>query len=92
MPKSSQVKRPAIATNNTVKLPVELQRRVVKAMSVEGFTVWAEFCRVALTEKCHLIEDRLRDRDPTEFQRRYAEPPPNGPPQARGQEKNDRRQ
>lgn len=69
---------PLIARNNTVKLPVPLQRRVVEAMSVEGFTVWAEFCRVALTEKCHLIEDRLRARDPVEFQRRYgrAQVPP----------------
>lgn len=57
--------------NNTVKLPVILQRRVLNAMSVEGFTVWSEFCRVALTDKCHHIEDRLRGRDPGEFQRIY---------------------
>lgn len=61
------------AVNNTVKLPVALQSRVLKAMSVEGFTVWSEFCRVALTEKCHLIEDHLRARDPAEFQKRYQE-------------------
>jgi hypothetical protein len=75
MPKVPPSKRSSVATNNTVKLPAALQRRVVKAMSVEGFTVWAEFCRVALTEKCHLIEDRLRERDPADFQRRYVETP-----------------
>jgi hypothetical protein len=75
MPKSALAKRPRVASNNTVKLPAALQRRVLKAMSVEGFTVWAEFCRVALTEKCHLIEHRLRERDPVEFERRYVETP-----------------
>jgi hypothetical protein len=75
MPRSSLPKLASVVSNNTVKLPAALQRRVVKAMSVEGFSVWAEFCRVALTEKCHLIEDRLRERDPAEFQRRYEEPP-----------------
>jgi hypothetical protein len=67
--------RPPIAANNTVKLPAALQQRVAKAMAAEGFTVWSEFCRVALTEKCHLIEDHLRARDPAEFERRYAELP-----------------
>jgi hypothetical protein len=62
---------PKLAANNTVKLTAALQRRVGTAMQVEGFTVWSEFCRVALTEKCHLIEDRLRARDPAEFQRLY---------------------
>jgi hypothetical protein len=76
MPKSSVAKRSRVASNNTVKLPAELQRRVLKAMSVEGFTVWAEFCRVALTEKCHLIEHRLRERDPADFDRRYVEATP----------------
>jgi hypothetical protein len=74
MPKPSLAKRLPVATNNTVKLPAALQGRVSKAMGVEGFTVWAEFCRVALTEKCHTIEDRLRERDPAEFQRRYLAP------------------
>ena len=73
MPNPSKTSRVGAKINNTVKLPENLQRRVAKAMSVEGFTVWSEFCRVALTEKCHLIEDHLRDRDPMEFQRHYAE-------------------
>ena len=73
MPKSPSAVRGAVAINNTVKLPAALQRRVLKAMAVEGFTVWSEFCRVALTEKCHLIEDRLRGRDPAAFQRWYGE-------------------
>lgn len=72
-----------IAANNTVKLPDALQRRVLKAMKVEGFTVWSEFCRVALTEKCHLIEDHLRERDPQEFQRHYAEASPAKPKKER---------
>ena len=71
---------PMVAANNTVKLPTELRLRVAKAMQVEGFMVWSEFCRVALTEKCHVTEDQLRARDPKEFQRMYQEngrtPPP----------------
>jgi hypothetical protein len=61
----------ALPANNTVKMPAVLGRRVVQAMQVEGFTVWSEFCRVALTEKCHATEDQLRARDPLEFQRVY---------------------
>ncbi len=76
MPKPSAPVGPKIAANNTVKLPASLQRRVVAAMAVEGFTVWSEFCRVALTEKCHHTEDGLRARDPLEYQRTY--PTPNG--------------
>ncbi len=56
-----------IPTNNTVKLSEALGQRVANAMKVEGFTVWAEFCRVALTEKCQATEKALRERDPTEF-------------------------
>jgi hypothetical protein len=75
MPKSALPSVPKLAANNTVKLPATLQQRVVQAMQVEGFTVWSEFCRVALTEKCHLIEDHLRLRDPGEFQRVYGRAP-----------------
>ena len=57
--------------NNTVKLTDPLRERVEKAMEVEGFTVWSEFCRVALTEKCMLIERNLRARDPHEHSRVY---------------------
>ena len=57
--------------NNTVKLTDPLRERVQKAMAVEGFTVWSEFCRVALTEKCMLIERNLRARDPHEHSRIY---------------------
>ena len=49
--------------NNTVKLTDALRDRVIKAMAAEGFTVWSEFCRVALTEKCVAIERKLRTRD-----------------------------
>ncbi|HVZ62954.1 MAG TPA: hypothetical protein VG936_00080 [Lacunisphaera sp.] len=55
---------PDVATNYTVKLPATLRRRVREAMDLEGFTVWAEFCRVALTEKCQAIEARHLARHP----------------------------
>jgi hypothetical protein len=71
MPKPATPSAPKLAANNTVKLSVPLQRRVASAMKIEGFTVWSEFCRVALTEKCHVTEDHLRARDPLEFQRIY---------------------
>jgi hypothetical protein len=79
MPKLSVPAGPKLAANNTVKLTASLQRRVVAAMEVEGFTVWSEFCRVALTEKCHHAEDQLRARDPVEFQRVYPAPAPSAP-------------
>jgi hypothetical protein len=40
-------------------------------MEVGGFSVWSEFCRVALTEKCQTLESELRERDPVEFARIY---------------------
>ena len=40
-------------------------------MQVTGFTVWSEFCRVALTEKCQRVERDLRDRDAGEFKSVY---------------------
>ena len=58
--------------NNTVKLTESLRDRVAKAMAVEGFTVWSEFCRVALTEKCVAVERNLRTRDPLEFAQMYS--------------------
>jgi hypothetical protein len=73
MPRQPTPSVAKLAANNTVKVPAALQRRVVSAMKVEGFTVWSEFCRVALTEKCHHTEDHLRARDPEEFQRLYPE-------------------
>ena len=63
-----------VPVNNTVKLTDSLRVRVSKAMAVEGFTVWSEFCRVALMDKCHEIEDELRTRDPGEYQRVYGPP------------------
>jgi hypothetical protein len=66
--------RPVIPGNNTVKLPTVLRRRVEKAMAAEGFTVWSEFCRVALTEKCHDTEVRLRAEKPARLVR--AQPAP----------------
>lgn len=69
MPKPHAPAAPKIAVNNTVKLPASLQQRVLAAMQAEGFTVWSEFCRVALTEKCQHTEQRLRARDQVDFQR-----------------------
>lgn len=60
-----------LPVNNTVKLTEALRHRVMKAMMVEGFTVWSEFCRVALTDKCHAIERRLREHDLEEYARIY---------------------
>jgi hypothetical protein len=60
-----------LPANNTVKLSEPLRDRVLKAMEVEGFTVWSEFCRVSLTEKCRSVEGTLRRSDPEEFVRIY---------------------
>ena len=60
-----------IPVNNTVKLTEVLRHRVARAMQVGGFTVWSEFCRVALTEKCQATERELRTRDPEEHTRIY---------------------
>ncbi len=42
-------------------------------MGVAGNSVWAEFCRVALTEKCQAVERELRERDLSTFLRIYGE-------------------
>jgi hypothetical protein len=59
------------AANNTVKLSAVLRERISKAMEAEGFSVWSEFCRVALTEKCKATEQKLLTKDPSEFLRIY---------------------
>jgi hypothetical protein len=66
--------------NNTVKLTDDLRARVAKAMEAGGFTVWSEFCRVALTEKCQTVERDTRDRDPVEFARVYGRDGRDGKP------------
>jgi hypothetical protein len=66
-----------LKSNNTVILTTALRGRVANAMLADGFTVWAEFCRVALTEKCHTTESALRTADPTGFQRIYGRNPVN---------------
>ena len=58
-----------VPINNTVKLTADLRSRVERAMEATGFTVWSEFCRVALTEKCSAVERHLRERDPEEYAR-----------------------
>lgn len=70
-PTRRQEQESAIPRNNTVKLTDSLRDRVAKAMAAEGFTVWSEFCRVALTEKCVVTERNLRTRDPHEYARLY---------------------
>lgn len=79
MPKPRAPAAQKIAVNNTVKLSAGLQQRVVAAMQLEGFTVWSEFCRVALTEKCQHTEQRLLARDLGEFQRVSPLPAPPAP-------------
>jgi hypothetical protein len=69
--KRRQEDAPQVPSNNTVKLTDALRARVSKAMALEGFTVWSEFCRVALTEKCVAIERNLQARDPHEYARLY---------------------
>ncbi len=71
MPKRPAATASELPVNNTVKLTEHLRLRVAKAMEVGGFTVWSEFCRVALTEKCQAAEKELRERDPAEFNRIY---------------------
>jgi len=71
VPKRPKLEEMELPTNNTVKLTDSLRLRVAKAMEVGGFTVWSEFCRVALTEKCQAIERELRERHPAEFARVY---------------------
>lgn len=67
---------PEVPSNNTVKLSEILRARVSNAMRAEGFTVWAEFCRVALTEKCQSTEQALRSTDPSEHARIYGRKTP----------------
>ena len=71
MSKPSKPVRAELPVNNTVKLTEALRSRVTKGMGVAGFSVWSEFCRVALTEKCQTLEGALRARDPVEFARIY---------------------
>ena len=61
--------------NNTVKLTEDLRLRVARAMETRGFTVWSEFCRVALTEMCRVAEHDLRQRDPYRFEQIYGKQP-----------------
>jgi hypothetical protein len=70
-PPRRQEDEPKVPRNNTVKLPDALRERIAKAMAAEGFSVWSEFCRVALTEKCVIVERNLRSRDPQEHARLY---------------------
>jgi hypothetical protein len=74
VPRRSQPPLAELPANNTVKLTEALRLRVAKAMEAGGFTVWSEFCRVALTEKCQATESDLRKRDPAEFFRIHGKP------------------
>ena len=74
---AAKAKAPSGGTplNNTVKLSRELRTRVDSAMEATGFSVWSEFCRIALLEKCHAAERHLRERDPAEYHRIYGKNP-----------------
>jgi hypothetical protein len=69
--KKSKRLPPELPVNNTVKLTETLRLRISQAMEAGGFSVWSEFCRVALTEKCRAIKGDLRTRDPAEYARIY---------------------
>lgn len=69
MPKPDRPAKPNVPRNNTVKLGEALRDRIAKAMAAEGFTVWSEFCRVALTEKCAASERSRRVMDSSEHVR-----------------------
>ena len=69
MPKILKSRESELPINNTVKLTDDLRARVARAMEAGGFTVWSEFCRVALTEKCQTVERDARERDPEEYAR-----------------------
>jgi hypothetical protein len=73
VPLPSKTPPPVLPVNNTVKLTDHLRDRVGKAMHMNGFTVWAEFCRVALTEKCQDTERKLRETDPAKYLQIYGE-------------------
>ena len=64
MKKATTEHKSNLPVNNTVKLTEPLRERVLKAMELGGFTVWSEFCRVALTEKCKAIESDHRRTHP----------------------------
>ena len=69
MPKILKSRESELPINNTVKLTDDLRARVARAMEAGGFTVWSEFCRVALTEKCQTVERDARERDPEAYAR-----------------------
>jgi len=73
MPRATRFQREQINVpgNNTVRLSEPLRVRVAKAIAVEGYTVWSEFCRVALTEKCAAVERELKTCDRDEYVRVY---------------------
>ena len=78
VPKPAKSIPAELPVNNTVKLTEALRVRVTRGMEVSGFSVWSEFCRVALTEKCQSLESDLRERDPAEFGRIYGNGNGNG--------------
>jgi hypothetical protein len=53
--------------NHTVKVSEDLKKRIEKVMLMEGYAVWAEFCRAALNEKCQRVEARVKEGDDDEF-------------------------
>ena len=71
MPKRLKFSQVNLPVNNTVKLTDALRGRIAKAMEAGGFSVWSEYCRVALTEKCQEVESNLRAKDPAEYARIY---------------------
>jgi hypothetical protein len=53
------------------RLDEDTTQRVTLAMKAIGSTVYGEFVRTALVERCRKIEEELRREHPTEFERIY---------------------
>ena len=49
--------------NHTVKLSEDLRKRIDKVMLTERYTIWADFCRAALNEKCRREESRMKEQE-----------------------------
>ncbi len=60
-----------LKSNTSVKLPEPLRNRVALAMRAEGIDNYADFARSALIDKCRVIEEQLRTRNPTEYKDLY---------------------
>lgn len=61
--------------NFTVKPDKALRERIKRAMKASGATVWADFARVALLDRCRKIEAELKATHPEEYRKIYGSGP-----------------